>query len=189
MSNSPWPQGLQPIRLLYPWNSPGKNTGEAYHVLIQGIFSTQGLNPFSYFSCTGRWVHSHYRHLGSSYIYIWVKESQSVMSDHLWPYESNGIHQAVILECVAVPFSRGSSQPRDWTQVSSIAGRLFTSWTTREAHISTYRFANPQSINKCHWGFSVCQSPVHFSWTPASNFQCHQDLESKSVNGDRSPDL
>ena len=41
--------------------------------------------------------------------------------------------QARILEWVAVPFSRGSSQPRDWTQVSLTAGGFFTSWTTREA--------------------------------------------------------
>ena len=43
------------------------------------------------------------------------------------------ILQARILEWVAIPFSRRSSQPRDWTQVSSIAGRSFTSWATREA--------------------------------------------------------
>ena len=45
----------------------------------------------------------------------------------------HGILQARILEWVAVPFSRGSSQPRDQTQVSHIAGRFFTSWATREA--------------------------------------------------------
>ena len=38
-----------------------------------------------------------------------------------------GILQARILEWVAFPFSRASSQPRDKTQVSCIAGRLFTS--------------------------------------------------------------
>ena len=37
------------------------------------------------------------------------------------------------LEWVAFPFSRGSSQPKDRTQVSRIAGRFFTSWATREA--------------------------------------------------------
>ena len=37
------------------------------------------------------------------------------------------------LEWVAYPFSRGSSQPRNWTGVSCIAGRFFTSWATREA--------------------------------------------------------
>ena len=38
-----------------------------------------------------------------------------------------------ILEWVAMPFSRGSSQPRAQTQVSHIAGRLFTDWAPREA--------------------------------------------------------
>ena len=41
--------------------------------------------------------------------------------------------KARILEWVAFPFSRGSSQPRDRTQVSHIAGSFFTSWATREA--------------------------------------------------------
>ena len=45
----------------------------------------------------------------------------------------HGILQARILEWVAVPSCRGSSQPRDWTWVSCIAGRFFTIWATREA--------------------------------------------------------
>ena len=40
----------------------------------------------------------------------------------------HGILQARILEWVAFPFSRGSSQPRDHTQASHIAGRFFTVW-------------------------------------------------------------
>ena len=40
----------------------------------------------------------------------------------------HGILQARILEWVAFPFSRGSSQPGDHTQVSRIAGRFFTVW-------------------------------------------------------------
>ena len=43
------------------------------------------------------------------------------------------ISQARILEWVAISFSRGSSQPRDQTWVSCIAGRFFTVWATREA--------------------------------------------------------
>ena len=43
------------------------------------------------------------------------------------------ILQARILEWAAMPSSRGSSQPRDWTEVSCIAGRFFTIWATREA--------------------------------------------------------
>ena len=48
-------------------------------------------------------------------------------------YAVHGILQARILEWVAIPFSRGSSQPRDQTQVSRTAGKFFTSWATREA--------------------------------------------------------
>ena len=48
-------------------------------------------------------------------------------------YTVHGILQARILEWVAFPFTRRSSQPRDRTQVSHIAGGLFTSWVTREA--------------------------------------------------------
>ena len=44
----------------------------------------------------------------------------------------HGNLQARILEWVAISFSRGSSQPRDGTQVSRIAGRCFTLWATRE---------------------------------------------------------
>ena len=45
-----------------------------------------------------------------------------------------GILQVGILEWVAIPFSKGSSQPRDWTQVSCIAGGFFTIWAPREAN-------------------------------------------------------
>ena len=48
-------------------------------------------------------------------------------------YTVYGILQARILEWVVIPFSRGSSQPRDRTQVSHSAGGFFTSWATREA--------------------------------------------------------
>ena len=47
-------------------------------------------------------------------------------------YIAQGILQARILEWVAFPFSRESSQPTDWTQVSCIAGGFFTSWTTNK---------------------------------------------------------
>ena len=59
---------------------------------------------------------------------VYESESRSVMSDSL-----QEILLARILEWVAFPFFRGSSQSRDWTQVSCIAGRFFTSWATREA--------------------------------------------------------
>ena len=51
-------------------------------------------------------------------------------------------HQACprILEWVAFLFSKGSSQPRNWTGVSWIAGGLFTSWATREDLVTEVNF-------------------------------------------------
>ena len=51
-------------------------------------------------------------------------------------YTVRGILQVRILKWVAFPISRGSSQPRDQTQVSYIAGSFFTSWATRDAHVN-----------------------------------------------------
>ena len=67
-----------------------------------------------------------------------MKWNLSVESDSWWPHglclpgsSIHGIFQARILEWVAISFSRGSSRPRDWTQVSHILGRRFTVWATK----------------------------------------------------------
>ena len=62
VSNSLWPHGLRPVRLLCPWNSPGKNTGVGCHSLLQEIFLTQGSNP-CLLHC--RWILYHLSHQGS----------------------------------------------------------------------------------------------------------------------------
>ena len=66
----------------------------------------------------------------------WVKNIHIIKSEsekQLSCVRLFAILQARILEWVAFPFSRESSQPRDRTQVSRIAGGFFTSWATREA--------------------------------------------------------
>ena len=74
--------------------------------------------------------------------------SCSVMSDSLRPMDwslpgssVHGILQARILEWVVILFSRGSSQPRDQTQVSCIAGGFFTNWATRKAPSPLYTYS------------------------------------------------
>ena len=52
---------------------------------------------------------------------------------NLMDYTVHGLLQTVMLEWVAFPFSRGSSQPRDQTQIFHMAGGFFTSWASREA--------------------------------------------------------
>ena len=67
----------------------------------------------------------------------WVRvcESDSVVSDFFDPidYTVHGLLQARMLEWIALLSSRGSSQLRDRTQISHIAGGFFTSWATKEA--------------------------------------------------------
>ena len=68
----------------------------------------------------------------------WVRKGKSLSHVRLFAtpmdYSVYGIFQARVLEWAALPFSRGSSQPRDRTQVSHIAGGFLTSWATREVH-------------------------------------------------------
>ena len=45
MSDSLWPCGMWPAKLLWPWNFPGKSTGAGCHFLFQGIFPIQESNP------------------------------------------------------------------------------------------------------------------------------------------------
>ena len=71
----------------------------------------------------------------SSCLHAKSLQSDSLQSHGLGPPDSSvhGILWAGILEWVAISFSRGSSQPWDWTWVSCIAGRFLTDWATREA--------------------------------------------------------
>ena len=64
-----------------------------------------------------------------------------------------------ILEWVAYPFSRGSSQPRNWTRVSCIAGRFFTSWAP-----VVYRYINLLLLifEKWIWGLSPVITHTRF---------------------------
>ena len=105
MSDSVRPHRRQPARLPRPWDSPGKNTGVGCHFLLQCMKVKSERE---------------------------VAQSCQTLNDPM-DYTVHGICQARILEWVAFPFSRGSSQPRDRTQVSCIGGRFFTSWATREA--------------------------------------------------------
>ena len=49
-----------------------------------------------------------------------------------WTIQVHGILQARMLEWAAFPFYRGSSWPRDWTQVSRTAGGFFFSWANQQ---------------------------------------------------------
>ena len=68
VSDSSQPHGLQPTRLLCPWDFPGRSTGMGCHCLLQGIFPTQGLN-LCLLPC--RRIIYHLSHQGSPYSRVW----------------------------------------------------------------------------------------------------------------------
>ena len=55
-----------------------------------------------------------------------LSSGKTLLNSSYWQSSVHGILQARTLEWIAVPSSKGSSQPRDQTQVSHIAGRFFT---------------------------------------------------------------
>ena len=72
MSNSLWPHGLYPTRLLCLWNFSSKNTRAYCHFLLQGIFPTQGWNPclMSSAFAGGLFHHCGGSPMGSTKLYI-----------------------------------------------------------------------------------------------------------------------
>ena len=125
------------------------------------------------------------------------KWSCSVVSDSLHPVDCSpprssvhGILQARILEWVAISFSRGSSQPTDWTQVSHIAGRRFNLCATREApfwvsvQFSSVAQLCPTLCNpSLQYARPPCPSPtpgVHSDSRPSSQW-CHPAISSSVI--------
>ena len=108
---------------------------------------------------------SHFNHVLTLCI-PWTVGHQAPLS---MGFSVHGILQTRILECVAMPSSRGSSQPRDWTRVSSIAGGFFTDWTTREPPGKT---------------FNPCSNPI--PWPPdAKNQLIGKDPDTGDIEGKR----
>ena len=108
-----------------PWNSPGQNTGVGSLALLQQIFPAQELN-WGLLHC--RWILYQVSYERSPEL---VGCSISHWTRSLTPENRSGssvhrIFQVGILEWVAIPFSGGSSQSRDQTQISCIADRFFT---------------------------------------------------------------
>ena len=102
-------------------------------------------------------------------------ERCSVVSDSCDPiaYTVHGILQARILEWVAVPFSRGFSQPRDQTQVFHIVGKFFTSWATREAPLVTFSSVQFSSVAQL---CPILCNPMDYS---LPGFSFHEILQAR----------
>ena len=83
----------------------------------------------------------------------------------------HGILQARILEWVAIPFSRVSSLPRDWTQISCIAGGLFTTWATKTSSY-WFKFFGRDDMVQRQWIWSACVHICVFVSTYIRSYEC-----------------
>ena len=90
-------------------------------------------------------------------------------------FSVHGIFQARVPERVVISFSRGSSPPRDWTQVSLIAGRRLTVWATRETHKE-----DRQMYLKFCISYVVIRYPKDKTLLKNMNFTEFQDVELSS---------
>ena len=93
----------------------------------------------------------------------------------------HGILQAGILEWGVIPFSRGSSLPRDQTQVSCIVGGFFTIWATREA-CSFLKSAILFPLSKS----CFCPSHISLCWEAVTLMACKhkENIFRKTLNVD-----
>ena len=88
----------------------------------------------------------------------------------------HGILQGRILEWVAIPFSRGSSQLRDQIPVSHIAGRFFTVWATRQAqnyHMTKQLHYWAYILRKPHFFFFLILFLLYFTLQYCIGFAIH----------------
>ena len=102
MSNCLGPHGLQPTRLLCPWNIPGEHTGMDCHFLLQGIFLSKGSN--SGFPRCRQTLYRLSHQVSPQKTLCCAVLSYSVMSDSVTPWTA--VHQA--------PLSMGFSRHEYW---------------------------------------------------------------------------
>ena len=132
LSDSLWPRGLQPARLLRPWDSPGKNTGVGCHSLLQGIFPTQGLIP-GLLHC--RWILYHLSHQGSP--------AHPIFSPDL-VHRLLHIHSSSLIHSSSSPSPHLDCSPDHRFFCPFLATTLYTIQTTREMRANDSLFIEVQ---------------------------------------------
>ena len=141
---------LEWVAMPSPWDLPNSGIKPMFlmsPVLAGGFFTTSTTWEAKEWSEL-KWIEVKWKS------FICVQLFATLWTDFSPPGSSvRGISQARILEWVAILFSRGSSLPRDQTQVSCIAGRFFTIWAT--SALSAFWLTRFQTTNSCHEFFTL----------------------------------
>ena len=173
LSDSFWPHGLQPARLLCPWKSRGKNTGVGGHFLLQGIFPTQGSNPYP---------------LSLLHCCCCCCQVASVVSDSVWPHrwqptrlphprdspgKNTGVGCYFLLQCMKVKSESEVaescptlSDPMDWGGPGSSFHGIFQARVLEWGAIAFSAAALQADSLPTIWlmsNFSACSSFCHYT--------------------------
>ena len=125
----PWKRKWQPTPVFLPGESHGQRSLAGYRVHRVAKSQTRwATHPFTFINKSVTWEVMEDKNLKSKFGRFCDSMDCSPPGSSV-----HGILQARIVEWVAVPFSRGSFQARDWTQAFCSTGTFFTNWATREA--------------------------------------------------------
>ena len=141
---------MQPDKLLYPWDSPGKSTGLGSHSLLRGIFPTQGSNP-DFLHC--RRILYHLRHEGSPiaslFLFTFYIEDKTFL---LW--NKNKILVELLTSCQQFQPSGSTTHPRD----------INYKFSRERFSKSLHNF-----ISVCHTRFQLCSRYLLMQYKSISN--------------------
>ena len=141
-----WYHGLSPTRLLYPWNSPGKNAGAGCHSFLQGIFPTKGSKPdLPHY----RQILYHLSHQGSPEIYWGI----SFLMILYWSLEAAELLAILVLR-VEIWLGDGTLNNASWSCTQK----------ERCLNLVLCSFGETLQVGWWKWG-------SHYCWYPGSRRQ------------------
>ena len=133
-------------------------------------------SPWKHLPLWKQWTECAFQKWGESEVKVWVAQLCPTLCNPMdgGPLGSSvhGIFQARILEWVAIPFSTGSSWPRDRTWVFCMAGRLFTIWTIREARIIPFMFRHHVPCRDYEQVPRYCRLPLEVKTASIAEDRC-----------------
>ena len=167
-------------KLLLPDLHIGFSRGRSGGLVFPSVskFSTVYCDPHSQRLWNSKWSFlGDVNQLGGLKVKVLVTQSFPTLCDPMdcSPPGSSVYLQVKILEQVAIPFSKGSSLPRDQLQASWTAGRFFTIWATREAqtNLGVTQMGHEPTILGC---FIVVRGKLEFHGSqqlPSASFLLH----------------